>query len=107
MKRVVDYGRSPTPAFDAVEDVKKELGLKRWNVVQPMMAKIVDPEQFALWADFAGISGFPVQAWYELYHGGGSWEKAWHDKQRSQYEAGAKRPINVIISGKAQKTGVE
>jgi len=76
MKRVVDYSKSASPAFDAVEDIKEELGPERWKLASPMMGKITDVEQFMLWADFAGISGYPVKAWYELYHGGGSWEKA-------------------------------
>lgn len=68
--------KSPAKAFDAVEDVKTWLGPDRWAGASPEMAKVKDPEQFGLWASFAGVEGYPVEAWYELYHGGGSWAKA-------------------------------
>lgn len=80
MKTTIDYSQSAAPAFDAVEDIKEYLGKDRWEQVSPEMAKITDREQFAAFASFAGIEGFPVRAWYELYHGQGSWgEDRLHD----------------------------
>ena len=76
MKSTKDYSRELTPAFTAVEDIKRWLGKRRFDVISPEMARVVDKHQFAMWASLAGISGFPVKAWYELYHGGGSWDKA-------------------------------
>lgn len=72
MHTTKDYSKSITPSFDAVEDVKKWLG-RKWDTISPQISKIKDREQFALYADLAGIQGFPVAAWYELYHGQGSW----------------------------------
>ena len=73
-----DYTNSPTKAFDAVEDIKdwfKHSG-REWDVLSPNMAKVVDVEQFVNWAGFAGIEGYPVEAWYDLYHGQGAYRKA-------------------------------
>jgi hypothetical protein len=80
MHQTVDYSRSPAKAFDAVEDVKNWLGTAKWDEVSPMMAKVTDPRQFYLYAGLAGIQGYPVAAWYELYHGEGSWAKAFEEQ---------------------------
>ena len=85
MHNTVDYSKRTTPAFDAVQDVKEWLGAERWAMVSPEMAKVRNPEQFALYAGLAGVRGYPVQAWYELYHGQGAWAKAW-----AEHEAQAK-----------------
>lgn len=66
----------PTKAFDAVEDIKDWLGQKRWDEVRVYMSQCTNPEQFAFYCDIAGIKGYPVVAWYELYHGHGSWVTA-------------------------------
>jgi hypothetical protein len=84
MKTTIDYSKSPAKSFDAVEDIKDYLGLDRWEKVSPEFAQIKDPEQFSAWAGFAGIEGFPVKAWYELYHGEGSWNRAWDVKESAQ-----------------------
>lgn len=70
MKTTIDYSKSPSPAFDALQDVIEFLG-PRWNTeVHAEMRKVTDPDQFRMWADFAGVSGFrPVSAWYDHYHG--------------------------------------
>lgn len=73
MKTTIDYSSSPAKHFDAVEDIKSYLGKARWDLVSPQMATIRDRETFAAICSFAGIEGFPVEAWYELYHGQGSW----------------------------------
>ncbi len=73
MHNTVDYSKRLTPNFDAVNDVKSWFG-DRWDQISPEMAKITNPNQFALAASFGGIQGFPVKAWYELYHGEGSWD---------------------------------
>ena len=75
MKATVDYSKSPAKAFDAVQDVKDWFG-DRWDQVSPMMADIKDPQTFSFYANFGGVSGYPVEAWYELYHGQGSWAVA-------------------------------
>lgn len=71
---ITDYSHSRFPAFDAVEDIKDWLGMETWNAISPKMSQITDPTEFAAIADSAGVCGFPVQAWYELYHGQGSWK---------------------------------
>lgn len=73
MHNTVNYSRSVAPAFDAVEDVKEWLG-KKYEQIAPVMAKVVDQDQFALYCGLAGISGYPVKAWYEHFHGQGSWK---------------------------------
>lgn len=80
MHNTIDYSKSLAKHFDAVEDVKDWFG-DRWSTVSPLMGQIKDPVQFEAWAGFAGVSGFPVEAWYELYHGGGSWAKALAEKE--------------------------
>lgn len=76
MHTLKDYSKSPAPAFDAVEDIKEYLGKARWRKLYPLMAAVTDPNQFDTMCSFAGISGAPVRYWYELYHGGGSWNRA-------------------------------
>lgn len=75
MHNTVDYSKSPTPAFDAVEDIKDWVGKDRWDAISAEMAKVTRCHQFALYASLAGIQGYPVIAWYELYHGQGSWKQ--------------------------------
>ena len=72
MHTTIDYSKSPCPKTDAVNDVKEWLG-DRWDKVSELMQTVTEPKQFQLYANFAGVKGFPVRAWYELYHGEGSW----------------------------------
>lgn len=76
MKTTIDYSSSPSKRFDAVEDIKKYLGKKKWAKVSPEMAKITNPQQFGFYCMLAGIDGFPVEAWFDLYHGEGSYQRA-------------------------------
>jgi len=76
MHTTKDYSKSPTKAFDAVEDIKEWLGAERWSVISPEMAKVTNPNQFTFYCDISGISGYPVEAWYDLYHGQGAYQKA-------------------------------
>lgn len=71
---IIDFSKSETPAFDAIEAIKDWLGPK-WDKISPIMAQIEDQAYFDLAAEFAGVRGFPVRAWYELYHGQGSWKE--------------------------------
>lgn len=75
MHHTTNYANRPAPAFDAIEDIKEYLGPERWAAVSPEMAKLTNCGAFALYASLGGISGFPVIAWYELYHGQGSWKQ--------------------------------
>lgn len=76
MHSTIDYRNSPAPQHDAVNDIKDYLGIARWNAVSEEMRKVTNCAQFALHCSFMGISGFPVRAWYELYHGEGSWDES-------------------------------
>lgn len=75
MKTTIDYSKSPAKAFDAVEDVKEWFD-DRWPVVSDMMKGITDPEAFSIAASFGGVEGYPVEAWYDLYHGQGAYGRA-------------------------------
>ena len=77
MKTQIDYAGSPAPRFDAVEDIKDYFG-KRWDKVSGLMGAIHDVELFEQWANFSGVEGFPVKAWYDLYHGEGAYDAAWN-----------------------------
>lgn len=74
MHNTIDYSKSPAPAFDAVQDVMDWLGPERYNKLSGQMSLITNCGQFALICSFAGIHGFPVKAWYEHYHGQGTWK---------------------------------
>lgn len=75
MKTTIDYSKSPAKNFDALEDIKSYLGTERWNAIYPEFAKVKNCGQFAMYCSLAGIHGFPVIAWYEHYHGQGSWKQ--------------------------------
>lgn len=81
MKTTIDYSRSPAASFDAIEDIKDYLGEARFEALSPEMAKVANVRQFSFYCGLAGIEGFPVRAWYELYHGGGAWDRAWDVRQ--------------------------
>lgn len=71
----IDYSKSLAPNFDAVEDIRKWLGKERYTkLVNEGIGQIINHDTFALLCSFAGIHGFPVKAWYEHFHGQGSWE---------------------------------
>lgn len=73
MHTTIDYSKSPAPQCDAVNDIKDYLGPK-WDQVSEMMRSVTHCGHFAMYCSLAGISGYPVCAWYELYHGQGSWK---------------------------------
>jgi hypothetical protein len=74
MHNTINYSQSEAPNFDAVQDVMDWFGPK-YNQIAPMMAKVTDCYQFACYCGLAGVSGFPVKAWYEHFHGQGSWKE--------------------------------
>ncbi len=73
MKVTIDYTNSPAKKFDAVEDIKNYLG-----PTYDMLAAIIKAEKnkgdFLLGCAILGIHGFPVEAWYDHFHGEGSWK---------------------------------
>jgi hypothetical protein len=72
MKQTRDYSKSQAPRFDALQDVIEWLG-PRWPECNTHLKGVTDPDQFDMWADFAGIQGAPVEAWFEHIHGEGAW----------------------------------
>lgn len=72
MKTTIDYGKSPAPMTDAVADVMEYFG-DRYDTVAGMMKEIKDCRTFKFYCGLAGIEGLPVKAWYEHFHGGGTW----------------------------------
>lgn len=74
MHHEVDYSKSPAPAFDAVRDIIDWLGQERYDKVAPEMAKHKHCGNFTMFCALAGIQGYPVKAWYEHFHGQGSWK---------------------------------
>ncbi len=75
MKTTISYKDSPSPAFDAVQDIIDYLGTERYNKLSPAISLVTNCGQFAMYCSLAGIHGFPVRAWYEHYHGQGSWKQ--------------------------------
>lgn len=73
MHTTTNYSKSPAPKFDAVEDIKGHFA-ERWATVSPMMAKVTDTQAFRIAASFGGVEGFPVEAWFDLYHGEGAYK---------------------------------
>lgn len=73
MHTTVDYRKSAAPAFDAVQDIKEYLG-DRYDGIAAEIGKVTDSTKFNnLCGFFLGIEGFPVKAWYEHFHGQGTW----------------------------------
>lgn len=66
-----DYTLSAAKNFDTVENIKEYFG-DRWPSLSAQMRSISSRKQFAFYCMVAGIEGFPVQAWYDLYWGEGS-----------------------------------
>jgi hypothetical protein len=79
MHQNFDYSKSAAPHSDAVIHVRDWFG-DRWDEISPLMKGITDPHMFRRWAAFAGIEGFPVEAWYDLYRGRGAYRKAMVNK---------------------------
>ena len=79
MHTTINYNKSSAPSFDACEDIREWLGDK-YDIVRDEMAKVTHCGQFALYCSLAGISGFPVKAWYEHFHGEGSWKQDEYDQ---------------------------
>lgn len=73
MHTIINYTKSPAPAFDAVCDIQEWFG-DRYDDIASKMKLISDQEQFIHLCGFAGIKGFPVKAWWEHFHGQGSWK---------------------------------
>lgn len=76
-----DYTKSPAKSFDAVQDIIEYLGEKKYNKISPLISTIKDQKKFAAYCSLAGISGFPVKAWYEHYHGQCTWVYASDTKE--------------------------
>ncbi len=74
MHTTIDYSKSVTPNFDAVNDVQDYLG-EKYPEIARAMSTITDPYSFSCYCGLAGIQGFPVRAWYEHFHGQGSWNE--------------------------------
>lgn len=70
----VDYTDHPNKAKAAVSDILDFLGTERFEKLVPEMAKITHCGNFAMYCALAGIEGYPVIAWYESFHGEGTWK---------------------------------
>jgi hypothetical protein len=69
----IDYSKSPTKAYDAIEDIKEFLGRERFTRITQTLSTARNPLHWRLALAFAGVQGYPVVAWYELVHGQGTW----------------------------------
>jgi hypothetical protein len=83
-----------------VEDIKEYFGAAKWREVSAAMRSISSRRQFAFYASLAGIEGFPVQAWYDLYWGQGAFtmpletlrsQAIFHQKVSHNYSKAARR----------------
>ena len=72
----------------AIEDIKDWMGNSRFDALSPEMKLVTDPRQFQFYAGLTGVEGFPVEAWYDLYHGEGAYLAAWAELERSEQEEG-------------------
>lgn len=72
MHHTRSYANSPCPKVDAINDIKDWLG-DHWDKISAQMSEITNQHEFVFCAAFVGVQGFPVIAWWELYHGEGSW----------------------------------
>jgi len=81
MKTTIDYSNSPCKSADAFNDIITYLGEARYNKISPTISQVKDCRKFEFYCNLAGISGYPVLAWYEHYHGQGTWVYASDAKQ--------------------------
>lgn len=89
MKTTVDYSKL-TPqdkTKKALEDIARYLGRQRYAMLAPQMSTITIPNQFAFLCSVAGIEGFPVKAWFESFHGEGSFDRLWAPDTQTPEEA--------------------
>ena len=78
MRRTIDYKKSPCPRFDAVADIMEYLGQEKYDeFVRLGMGQFKNVRQFSFFCMLAGIDGFPVEAWYDHFHGEGAWQREW------------------------------
>lgn len=77
MRTTKDYSKSPAPKFDAVQDIMEYLGREKYDeLIENGMGEFKNPNQFSFFCMLAGIDGFPVEAWYDHFHGEGSFKAA-------------------------------
>lgn len=77
MRQIKDYTKSLTPKFDAVNDIIDYLGQTKYDeLIEKGIGKFTNINQFNFFCMLAGIDGFPVIAWYDHFHGEGSYERA-------------------------------
>ena len=74
MHITLDYKDRRDPAQAAIADIRDWLGVAKFDELCPEMAKLTHCGNFAMYCALAGIQGFPVRAWYESFHGQGSWK---------------------------------
>lgn len=111
-----DYSKSPAPAFDAVEDIRDYLG-DQYAEKAAIVRQVTDAYQFTnLVGMFLGIEGRPVEAWYEHFHGQGTFKPSYQkgvaeamDRARAQGRADGR--VKVIYQTRevqeAYITGIE
>lgn len=73
MHVTIDYSKSPAAKHDAMQDVMEWFG-SRWETVNAIMKEVKDVRSFTFAANFAGVRGFPVSAWYDHYWGEGAYD---------------------------------
>jgi hypothetical protein len=75
MKTVIDYANNPAPNHAAVEDIKDYFG-ERYDKIAAELKQVTDTDQFMALCSRGGVKGFPVRAWYDHFHGEGTFAKA-------------------------------
>lgn len=73
--QTIDYSNSPAKAADAVQDVREWFG-RKYDGIAEQMKLVRDPNKFTFYCMLGGVEGYPAKAWYEHFHGEGSWDKA-------------------------------
>jgi hypothetical protein len=97
---------SPAPAFDAVEYIKCWLGLAVWPSISYDASRHTCAFCFEAFCEQWGINSQLAQAaWWNLYHGQGSWERSYpeHRGKHAQevYEEGLDAGRTLLASTNA------
>jgi hypothetical protein len=68
MHTTKDYASMENPREEAIKDLKKWLGTRKFNMLSRELKAIADQNMFENLVGIAGVSGYPVRIWFEEIH---------------------------------------